>query len=356
MLKSIIFQVKRRLPIVSILLIVSCLISTIPQFFLSDSYSDITGQVATLKSFYLFTLSSFTHSPDILINHFIGNLLVFIVFGVICEIIIGSRRFALISIVTLISTTIIGYIHTTDNYIGHGASGIAWGYHMFYIFILIILFEQKGKSLFKDPYIIVSILLLIFDMIGIPTLEVIVLKKGLFDNFGQVLHLVSMVVVVPFIFAWRKDIEENVKLFNLRDSAISPINYKSISFILLIVLVVLNAFGTFRVITLTKGEEIAISYEVIPENGSPVETIPQKISVTFDNEIIRSERTLTSISYEESLGDIELSETWIDAKNLEIEFNRMLTNTEKIKLIYLITSEIEDGIFIRDEITLEYPN
>lgn len=353
MTKSIIFQLKRRVPIVSILLMISCLISTLPQFFLNNHYSDITGQVAHLSSFYLFTLSSFTHSPDILTIHLVGNLLVFLVFGVISEIIIGSRRFALISMVTFLSTTIVGYLHTTDYYVGHGASGIAWGYHIFYIFILIVLFEHQGKKLFKDPYIIASILLLIFDVIGIPVMEVMVLKRGFFDNFGQVLHLVSMIVVVPFIFKWRVDIETSAKLLVSNEQIIKPTKYKSIAIIFMILLVILNVFGTYKVINLTQGDS-NLSYVIEPESKSAIENIPQKIIVKFDREIKDAVRTLTSITYDEEIGKVEVSEIRKDAITMEIEVSRRFQSDEKIKLNYEIIYEIEDGISMTDELVLEY--
>ena len=353
-MKEITFQLRRRLPIISILLILSCLISTVPQFLLNSHYSEVTSQTATVESFYLFTLSSFTHSPEILPIHLLGNVLVFALFGVISEIIIGSRRFAFISILTLLSTTIVGYLHRTDIYMGHGASGIAWGYHMFYIFILIILFEHKGKRLFKDGYIIVSFILFVFDMIGIPIVEVVVLKKGFLDNFGQVLHLVSMVVVVPFIFIWRDDIEANVKRLTLQEPINHSVNHKDFIMIVFIAVVVLNIFGTYKAISLTTDEKSSITYEVSPVSNSAIENIPQKIVIRFDKEVKDSVRTLTSINYEDNLGEVELSETWRDSKTLEIEFNRKFISSEGIKLIYSLSSELEDDILVKDDLVLEY--
>ncbi len=180
MIRLMAFQLKKKVPIISLLLIFSCLLSTIPQFFLPYLYSDITCQAATFKSFYMFTLSSFTHTPSMLITHFVGNLLVFACFGILTEIIIGSKRFAFISVLTFFSTTIINYLNTTGKYVGHGASGIAWGYHIFFIFILIILYEYKKKALFRDIYIIFLVLLLTFDIVGIPIFEVVILKRRFF--------------------------------------------------------------------------------------------------------------------------------------------------------------------------------
>lgn len=354
MFQAIILQIKRKVPIVSLLLIFSCLISTLPQFFLGENYSYITGQKATLKSFYLFTLSSFTHSPQILFNHLIGNLLVFIFFGIVTEIIIGSRRFALISLITFLATTTINYLHSTNNYLGHGASGIIWGYHIFFLYILIILFEYLGKEIFKDRYILIAIFLCLFDIIGIPILEVFIMEKGFFANFGQTLHLVSMVVVVPFVLMWRKEIEENVKMLISQKPMGNPITNKRMAIIIILLLVVLNGLGTYKIIDLLNDKESMILYEVKPEKGSPIEDIPQKILVEFDKDIIDWKRTMTSIYYDDSLGEIKLTENWINPKTIEITFNRKFTNSDRIKLVYSITSKLKNDILINDNLTIEY--
>lgn len=354
MIKLIAFQLKKRVPIISVLLILSCLLSTIPQFFLPDLYSDITCQAATFKSYYLFTLSSFTHTPNMLITHFIGNLLVFLCFGVLTEIIIGSKRFAFITVVTFFSTTIVNYLHTTGKYVGHGASGIAWGYHIFFMLILVVLYEHKKKVLFKDIYIILLIGLMLFDIIGIPIFEVVVLKRGFFDNFGQTLHLVSMFVVVPFIFIWRRDIERNVKQFMLQEKIHYPTSLKSISIVILIILLALNAVGTFKVAAVSTEASGIISYEVIPESGADITAIPQKIVITFDVEIENSRRTAHSIYYNENTEPVQISDTWIDSKTLEIVFNRKFEQNERMKLKYKVSGDLKDDILLTNEVILEY--
>ena len=335
-------------------MIISCLISTLPQFFLSHVYSDITGQLATTKSFYLFTLSAFTHSPDMLVKHLIGNVLVFIVFGTVVEIIIGSKRFALISMMTFLSTTFISYLHTIGNYSGHGASGIAWGYHIFFIYFLIIIFRHKGKEIFKDGYIILALLLLVFDIFGIPILEVVALNKGFFENFGQVLHLISMATVIPFIFLWRSDIESNIKKLTSKEEIVNPVNNKNFAITAIIILVLLNGFGTYKAINLTVASDYDLSYSIVPELGTSISNIPKIITVKFNEKIQDSIRTTTSISYDENLGKIQLKEEWQNPKTLLIEFNREFIDEEEIKLVYLISREIDDGILIRNKLVLEY--
>ncbi|WP_105615054.1 rhomboid family intramembrane serine protease [Vallitalea okinawensis] len=354
MIKDLMFQFKKKVPIVSILLILSCILSTVPQFFLPVIYSDIASQKATAESFYLFTLSSFTHSPGMLGTHLIGNLLAFLLFGVLAEMLIGSKRFAFITVLTFFSTTLVSYLHTTSRFLGHGASGIAWGYHTFFILIIIILYEHKGKRLFKDIYIILSILLLIFDLFGIPIFEVLVKQQGFFENFGQVLHLISIIVVIPFAFLWRKDIENNVMYLISQKSIQNHESIKRISLIILIVLLVLNAYGTIKVASIAKNDSKHLSYEVIQGEEPDITAIPQKIIIKFESEIEEAYRSSHSISYNEEPGTPQISESLIDPYTLEITFNRLFEDGEKMELTYDITGELVDNILFKEELVLVY--
>ena len=255
MLRSLLVQMRKNRPIITLTLILSCLLSTMPQFFLPDTYNSLSGQYPSLNQFYFITLPAFTHSPDMLVRHLISNLLVFILFGSLIETLLGSARFALISLVTFISTTGIDYLHTNwPNRLGggfHGASGICWGYHVFFIFVLIILFEKTGKKVFKDVFILAALALCAFDFVGIPVFEVVFSQQGFFQNFGQTLHLVSMLSVTPLIFAWRKEIESNVqKLISLE-----PIEFKrgkaSFSLVAFFLLILMNAYGTVKLIAIS---------------------------------------------------------------------------------------------------------
>ncbi|MCE5188923.1 MAG: rhomboid family intramembrane serine protease [Eubacteriales bacterium] len=255
MLKCLLVQIRKNRPIITLTLIFSCLLSTIPQFFLPDVYNSLSGQYPDLSRFYFLALPAFTHSPGMLARHLIGNLLVFLLFGSLIECLIGSKRLALISLVTFASTTCIDYLHTNwPNPLGgefHGASGICWGYHVFFIFVLILLYEKMGRKVFKDAFVIGLIVLCAFDFVGIPVFEVVFAKQGFFSNFGQTLHLVSMIVVIPFLLAWRKEIECNVqKLITME-----PIEFKNrkekLSLILFGLLVCMNAYGTIRLIAIS---------------------------------------------------------------------------------------------------------
>jgi hypothetical protein len=142
-------------------------------------------------------------------------------------------------------------IHSDDNIAGHCASGICWGLNIFFIFILIVMYENKGKKIFRDIFLLLSMVLFIFSVIVIPIVEVVYLKYKFFQNFGQILHLVSMIVVVPFIFIWRNQIEINVKLL-LNGSMIEKERRKvSISMIVILLLQLINLYGVLKMVVFT---------------------------------------------------------------------------------------------------------
>lgn len=180
-LKKVIKSFRYQKPVVTGLLLISCLITTIPQFFLNGTYNQITGSPFSNKLYWCFTLTSFSHSPGMLFTHLIGNLLVLITFGIVIETIIGSNEFAFISLITLIGTTVLDILHGTG--ISHGASGILWGYHLLVLFIIVILFENNKNKIVQDIYFWICLVLFIFDFIIIGIFEVTILHRRFFENF-----------------------------------------------------------------------------------------------------------------------------------------------------------------------------
>lgn len=247
MINLILTQIKTNKPIVSALLIFSCCVATIPQFILDNTYSFVTGQTATFDTFYIVALNAFTHSPDILVNHFMGNLLVIIVFGIMAETLIGSERFAFVTILSFVITTSLNYMHSTGG-LTHGASGLIWGYHSVYIVFLITYLNKKGSDILKNYFILFANILFIFDLVGIMILEVVVLHRHFFENFGQVLHIASLISVVPFIILWKKDISNNIEQYIENKAIEFPKPRWRFSLVFIFILAVVNLYGVAKVI------------------------------------------------------------------------------------------------------------
>ena len=353
MLKLILKQIRYRIPIITILMILTCIISTAPQFFFENIYSEVTSKIYGLDKLEYFQLPYFTHSPDYLINHLLGNILIFLVFGSLTEVLIGSRRISFIYLLTFISISMVNSLHSIDKNAGHGASGICWGLNIFFIFILLVIYENKGRKIFKDVFVIFTMILLVFSVFGIPIIEVIVLKYRFFQNFGQTLHLVSMVVVVPFVFIWRKEIERSVK--KLLDGEIIETDRKKInlSMILVIFLMGLNLYGTVKMVFFTK-ENNKFQVKIEPAKKVLLKDI-EKIMINFEKPMEQGTEKLRSISMNYETENPPLIYTrWIDDKNLEIYFSRQFIDNETLYLEYSAIQKIDLEIEVERYFVLNY--
>lgn len=209
LLEALARRSRRYVPAATLLLAASCLLTTVPQLFAGGLYSDFTGAPAAFGAWWCWTLPCFSHSPDYLVPHLGGNLAVLILMGGFIEAVLGTRRFALVSLTTLLGTTLINVLHGGGT--GHGASGIFWGYHAFALLFLVVYFELRGRSAPRDALTWIWAFMFAFDFVGINALEVLVMKWGFFENFGQTGHLASIVLALPFVIAWRESAEEGVK-------------------------------------------------------------------------------------------------------------------------------------------------
>jgi|GEM_PF-1900171 len=348
--------VQRRFPFITLLLVISCLVTSIPQLFLPHLYNEITGQFPNIESIYLITLPVFSHSPDIFINHLVGNLLVIILFGGLIEILLGSSKFSIITLFTFTSTTLVNYFHTKSSGTTHGVSGVCFGYIVFFLFFIIIIIENKKYSLFKKPIIPFSILLAAFSIIGIPILEVVVLNQRLFQNFGQTIHLLSYFSVTPLLILWRKEFEENS--IAIISNQLLPKSEKTgnISKVLIICILMINLFSTIYVsIEIQNIRHYNFSYTVFPEVNTDISELEQEILLQSTHNLLINSENLTkkSINYESN--DIpEILFEWIDSNNIKIELSRRLKSSESIHLIYNVKREIFNGIYTTENIEIKY--
>lgn len=352
MFKLLIEEIKKNTPIITVLLFVSSCISTIPQFVLPDIYSRITGTKASLDSFFIYTLSSFTHSPEMLVKHFVVNMMVLLLFGSLTEILIGTKKFALLSILTFLSTSLTNYFHDDSIYAGHGASGIIWAYHVFFVFVVIIIVEKIGKKAFKDSYIFIGTLISIFTLIFLPFLEVFIFNQYFFQNFGQTLHLISLCVAVPFVLIERKSIEDKAGKLIQRKNIERKVSLKNIPVVIIILILGMNLYGTVRVagISLNLND---LKYEMGPDLGTPSENVGDKVIISFDEQIKKAELTNWSISYDDKYGEPKVSEELLNENKLVVSFDRELVKDDDIYLEYNIT-RFFDGIEIPEKFILEY--
>lgn len=359
-------------PVVTLLLLASVLITTVPQFFLSGLYDRLTGTLLSLRVPHYLFLPIFSHSPSILVPHVIGNVCVLLLFGGVSELLLGRRRFALLSLLTLSVTLVITYWRAVDTI--HGVSGVIWGYHVPVLLLLIVYGEKlgRGRRFRRDPFVLLSALFFLFDFIGLHLLEVWILSLQPFENFGQVIHLVSVVVALPCTLIWRKAIERDGTLlaqgtFAGVTQAESPPPSPALStgmlgrspaVWLLGTILVINLFGTIDAVVVIRqasveAEELLSSFD--PPAGVPIEDVGRTVTVRFAQEMLlqKPQLRLRSISYEQPPVP-ELRFEWQNSKTLQLHFSRAFRKDEAVRLVFDVYRQGPHRVPIPAEVELRY--
>jgi membrane associated rhomboid family serine protease len=335
MIISLIYKrICKKCPIISILLISGCLITTLPQFFLNDYYNQITGNPFQFQIYWGSILSSFSHTPEILAAHLLFNLIIIVFMGFFIESVLGSNTFAFISLITLISTNVINLFRESTT--SHGASGICWGYLLIVFYFIIVIYERyRWKNLRKDLYFWIYVILMVFCFIGINLIEVLIMKQGFFENFGQTIHLISIVVLIPFLLIKRKDIEDHVVYFFNNEKQI--IGKGKLSIIIFVLLMMLNLSATvFSVVkTITTKE---LTYSIYPQNNQSVQILDRDIIITFSKEMVLNSEKLENVSVFSIDEKLDWNATWIDKTRMKITLSRKPVENEIINLNYEVKS------------------
>lgn len=320
-------RVQGRFPVVSAGLVLSCLITTLPQFALGDSYSRIAGAPGAAGHWWCFSLSAFSHSPDLLIPHLVGNLAVIILLGSVAELVVGSNRYALVSLASFGLSSALSWLRGVGA--GHGASGIVWGFHVFVLFFLIVSLENSGpRRTLSDPYFLAAIALTAFDFLGIPLVETLVQGRRFFENFGQVIHLAVALFAAAYILARRRGVEADFLALMRGEPAGKE--RRSPWFYSIFALFALNAAATiFIALEVAAFEPIAYSTSAAESSGASSRSAEFRVDFSAPMRL-GSERILRS-SIAGRSGDIEVSTEWVGDSVLLLRLSCPLEEIESVR-------------------------
>jgi membrane associated rhomboid family serine protease len=320
-MKAALARIKKRFPIASACLALSCLITTLPQFFLGQAYDDLTGSPA----WWSLSLMAFSHTPGMIVPHLLGNLCVLLSMGLVAELAIGSERFSLLSLASLAASTAMLLLRRVGEC--HGASGVFWGYHAFAYFLLIVLHEEQGgRALVRDAYLWLVLALSAFDFIGINALEVLVMKWRFFDNFGQVLHLVSVLIVLAYLLVRRDPVKNDMAGFlsclEAREGGRRPFT------IALVAVCLLNAAATgFAIRSASVRAETAEPPSQVRASSTALE-----LRIDFPAEMITGTERVTDSTLLSFQDGLDWKIEWMDARALRVIASRPLLKGEKLRL------------------------
>jgi len=221
----------RKIPLITIILVLCTLIATLPQFLIGGEYNYQTSFFpADFSVIHRFLMPVFTHTPEILTVHFFSNLAVIVLFGGLFELVAGSKRFSLVALSNLLCTILFSFLAVNGKNPIHGVSHICFGFMMVFLYLIIVLYNNKELKKIKNPLLLFMSLLAFFNVFVTPFGEVDYIQKYNLpvEHHGLTVHLITYFVSLFYILLWREDLECNL-LFLIkgkkayRDKRIHPI-------------------------------------------------------------------------------------------------------------------------------------
>lgn len=203
---------------VSICIAILCVAVTLISLFVPGTYQAI-AYAYPMKYPWQIGTGIFLHGAPNLsttesIGHLIFNLLLVIPFGLMIEKILGSKRFALMSlglwIVNVITFYSIAFVITPKGETAYGAgiSGIAFSYGMIGLYILFSLGKKNVKLMFKQ----VSFYLLLNIIIAM----LIMVNPYVAGVSSMIVHIVAIIFGIIYVVFYRRIISDFLKVDDIK--------------------------------------------------------------------------------------------------------------------------------------------
>ncbi len=185
-------------PLIAFVLLITCTIITIPTYF-----QNYLWYIFALRSkpFYFWQVFSgiFEHSvfPDwFLWSHFLGNMSMLLVFGILIERLLGSKRMLFISLTAaIVHVGFFQFRFRGQMISGSGASGIVYAYAPIVFYILIILYRKYSVEIKKYRLFWVILMEFVFCW-----LFVTVMSSWSGTN---IYHVVATIVGIGFVYIYK---------------------------------------------------------------------------------------------------------------------------------------------------------
>lgn len=204
---------KRGTCTVSMVIATLCVAVTLISFFVPNTYQAI-AYAYPIKYPWQIATGVFLHGAPNLpmagsIGHLIFNLLLIVPFGIMIEKILGSKRFALMSLVLWIVNAITFYMIALvitpqgETAYGAGISGIAFSYGIIGLYSLFILGKKNYKLMFKQGsfYLLLNILIAM----------VVMVNPYIAGISSMIIHIVAIIFGIIYAVFYRKIISDFFK-------------------------------------------------------------------------------------------------------------------------------------------------
>jgi len=341
-------------PYVSLGLVLSCVVISLPLFFSSEFYFVLGGGAGVNIRFWQVITSRFAHGGGMpLLPHLLANLIAFAFFGVVIERVLGSGRFFALSLAAFSAETV---WRVVVNQWGNGASGICWGYLVFIWPILVWIWQKSKRQAFKDYAYVLAIGYALFMLFGLP---ILIWTSGVKSN-SNFIHFMSILAAFPFFLLWRKILFRNLEGIaedQRLDRGNSTWNKAAVATsITLLLFNVIVSTGVIASLITYSCETCPQVVSITPPNGN-IETLnvnQQRIAIRFNKPM---EPKLynhgCSIYSHDEKGPLDFSFDWIDTETLAIQFSREVYPGERIE-IKIDSLKGTDGLWSYQPIELKY--
>lgn len=204
--------------IVSTCIAVLCVVVTLISLFIPSTYQAI-AYAYPIKYPWQVGTGIFLHGAPNLpiagsIGHLIFNLLLVIPFGLMIEKILGSKRFALMSLVLWVANAITFYIIAFvitpqgETAYGAGISGIAFSYGIIGLCLLFVLGKKNFKLMFKQ----VSFYLLLNIIIAM----IVMVNPYVAGVSSMIVHIVAILFGIIYAVFYRRIINDFFKVEDIK--------------------------------------------------------------------------------------------------------------------------------------------
>lgn len=191
-------------PYISLILIISCLVVSIPSHYSAPLYAHLVPWNSIYQNYQLFT-SQFVHGNMIGFGgmsfelHLFTNLITIVFFGVFCERILGSSKILILSVISVFANI---FTRLMINSFGTGISGVSWSYIPLAVYIYFKTYKYEKRKFFSSAVNILMLILFALAWFGV-TLGNFIMRW----NTSNLFHLVATFAGFVFLIIWKKDID-----------------------------------------------------------------------------------------------------------------------------------------------------
>lgn len=241
MLKMIYRSQKYGFSLISMIFLLTCSIVTIPTYFHNELYYVFAFQS---NPFYFWQAFSgiFEHSifPSwFLWAHFLGNMSILIIFGILIERLLGSKKMMILTlsagIIYIAFFQIRFYGETTS---GSGASGIVYAYAPLVFYILYVIVIRHKNDLRGEKIYWLLVVEFIFMWGAITAVQT--------WNGTNIYHFVATLVGICFVFLYKSSINKEINyVMNRSTKSIHVAKEKWLYIIMVMPLFVITIYAMY---------------------------------------------------------------------------------------------------------------